>query len=56
MDKHITYYANYFMTWDGPYNLENFIINDSLIILRCIYKRVWHTVLINLKSNEIKVI
>jgi hypothetical protein len=55
-DKELFYYVNYFRTGDKPYDLQNFVINDSLMILRCIYKGDWHTVMINRKSYEIKVI
>ena len=55
-DKELPYYVNYFLTGDKPYALQNFIINDSLMVLRCIYKRVWHTVMIDRTSHDTKVI
>ena len=55
-DKDLPFYVNYLRTGNYAYALENFIINDSIIILRCIYKKVWHTVVIDRNSNEIKVI
>ena len=55
-DKSLEFYVNYLRTGNYAYALENFIINDSLLILRCIYKRVWHTVMINRNSHEVKVI
>jgi hypothetical protein len=55
-DKELPFYVNYLRTSNYTYALENFIINDSLIILRSIYKRVWHTVMIDRITNEIKVI
>ncbi|MCF8223390.1 MAG: 6-bladed beta-propeller [Bacteroidales bacterium] len=55
-DRALQFYVNYLLTSDYAYAFENFVRNDSLIIFRYIFDKVWHTVLLNERTGDIRII
>ncbi|MFW5835382.1 MAG: 6-bladed beta-propeller [bacterium] len=55
-DRALQYYVNTFLASDYVYGFQNFIKNDSLIIFRCIFDRIWHTVLFKYKTGDTRII
>ncbi|HKL67269.1 MAG TPA: 6-bladed beta-propeller [Bacteroidales bacterium] len=55
-DRPLHYYVNILKGSNYAHAFRNFVRNDSLIIFRCIYDRVWHTVLLNYNTGNIRVI
>lgn len=54
-DRDLKFYATYLLSSDFVYGFGNFIENDSLIVMRYLYKRSWHTIIIDKDTFDYRI-